>query len=175
MSVLDEIDFTSHMTKMELLEALKREAKSVHINDIMQATVFLREDSQYIQAGYREDYIKNFSKAFFARIKDIKEDNNQYEGSVDTDKLREFLEVIRKQGEEAHGDKELCFLRIARIVATYTTFIREESVHPVGTRFPGGFQLRYENGKYLCPVKERQKNNPSALCRFCVSVQDDEV
>jgi uncharacterized protein (UPF0305 family) len=175
MGLSDELDFSSRISKMNLLNFLKREANSVHMSGIMMATTFIREDAKYMQAGYREDYIQNFSKAFIIRLKDIKEDSELYEGFVDTKKLQEFLAVIDKQRAEAQNEKEICFLDIASIIATYTTFIREESIHPVGTKFPGGLQLKYENGQYVCPVKEKQKKNPSALCRFCVSVQDANV
>jgi len=175
MRLSDELNFSSKISKMDLLNSLKKEANSVHMNIIMMATAFIREDAKYMQAGYREDYIQNFSKAFIIRLKDIKEDNEIYKGFVDTKKLQGFLEVIDKQREEAHGNKEICFLHIASIIATYTTFIRGESIHPVGTKFPGGFQLKYVDGQYICPVKEKQKKNPSALCRFCVSIQDVNV
>jgi uncharacterized protein (UPF0305 family) len=175
MGLTDELDFSTRITKMDLLNFLKREANSVHMNVIMMATAFIREDAKYMQPGYREDYIKNFSKAFIIRLKDIKEDNEQYKGFVDTNKLQEFMEVIDKQHKETVDDKEISFLHIASIIATYTTFIREESIHPVGTKFPGGLKLKYEDGQYLCPVKEKQKKNPSALCRFCVSVQDENI
>ncbi|SCG85315.1 DUF2115 domain-containing protein [Methanobacterium congolense] len=160
------------MTKEELLSLLKKEAHNLHMKDIMLATAFFQEDAQFMPRGYREDYIKTFSKAFFTRIKDIKEDDDHYHGFVDMVKLRGFFKLLDEQKENAKSDRELCFLRIARIVATYTTFIREESIHPVGTKFPGGFILKFQGGEYLCPVKDRQKRNPSALCRFCVSVQD---
>jgi uncharacterized protein (UPF0305 family) len=175
MGLSDELDFSSSISKMDLLNFLKKEANTVHMSVIMMATTFLREDAKYMQAGYREDYIQNFSKAFITRIKDIKEDNELYKGFVDTKKLQEFLKVINKQRAEAQDEKEICFLHIASIIATYTTFIREESIHPVGTKFPGGLQLKYEDGQYLCPVKDKQKKNPSALCRFCVSVQDANI
>jgi uncharacterized protein (UPF0305 family) len=175
MILSEDLDFSRKISKKDLLNFLKREANSVHIGVIMMATAFLREDAKYMQAVYREDYIQNFSKAFITRIKDIKEDNELYEGFVNNDKLKEFLEVIDKQRKEAQDDKEICFLHIASIIATYTTFIRDESIHPVGTKFPGGLQLKYEDGKYLCPVKDKQKENPSALCRFCVSVQEANV
>ena len=60
-------------------------------------------------------------------------------------------------------------MRLAKIVSIYTTFILEASIHPVGTSFPGGFKIKFENGEYLCPVKEKQLNTPGALCHFCVS------
>lgn len=174
---LDEIIKTDdkYIRKDKLLLILKSEAALIDIRMIMKATGFLREDARYMQSPYREDYIERFTKAFSNRIKDIKDDKKEYEGKVDISKLIDFLKVLDKQEKEAKVEDELCFLKIARVVALYTTFIMEESIHPVGTSFPGGFKLKLENGKYLCPVKEKQRENPSALCRFCVSKQDPEV
>jgi uncharacterized protein (UPF0305 family) len=163
------------LSKEQLFMILKKEAARIDIQKIMLATGFLREDAQYMQSPYREEYIERFSKAFFSRVKDVKDDKNEYKGDLDTAKLKDFLDVLAAQREDAESDAELCFLKIARLLALYTTFILEESIHPVGTSFPGGFKLKFVNGKYLCPVKEKQMANPSALCRFCVSVQDESV
>ena len=173
---LEDLNVNMKITKNHLRDVVKYEAKNIHIKDIMLASSFLREDAKYMPISYREDYIKRFSKAFFTRIKDIKEDKNNYPGLVNMNKLLEFLMVIDKQSSDAIGNNERCFVRIARIIATYTTFILEESIHPIGTKFPGGFVLHQDDeGHYLCPVKNRQLNNPSALCKFCVSVQDESV
>jgi uncharacterized protein (UPF0305 family) len=166
---------SNKLSKDDLLAVLKTEASGIDIQKIMKATAYLREDAQYMQSPYREDYIERFSKAFFSRIKDLKDDKEEYKGNVDVHNLKKFLEVLKKQGKNAESEGELCFLKIARVIALYTTFIREESIHPVGTKFPGGFKLKLVNGKYICPVKEKQINNPSALCRFCVSIQDVTV
>ncbi|MEN4018708.1 MAG: DUF2115 family protein [Methanobacterium sp.] len=32
-----------------------------------------------------------------------------------------------------------------------------------------------EDRKYLCPVKENQKNNPRAVCGFCIAEQDEDM
>ena len=172
---IDRVDFSRPLNKMDLLQILKKEASNIHIKEIMDATSYLNEDARFMPITKQKEYIKRFTKAFFIRIKDIKEDKWHYIGLVDTIQLKDFLNVLEMQKNKAQNHSELCFHNIARIVATYTAFIREESIHPVGTRFPGGFVLRYENGVYYCPVKEKQINTPSALCRFCVSVQDDGV
>jgi len=169
---IEDLNFSEKISKDELLTILKKEARSIHIKHIMLASNFLRSDAQYMQSPYREEYIQRFTKAFFARIKKLKDDINEYEGYIDTDKLKELLKVLENQKMGTKDKGELCFLKIARIISVYTTFILEESIHPVGTQFPGGFTLRYENGEYLCPVKDKQKDTPSALCRFCVSKQD---
>lgn len=170
-----EIDFSHSLSKMDLLDVLKKEASNIHIKEIMDAAGYLKEDARFMPYPEQKEYIERFTKAFFIRIKDIKEDKNHYKGLINIKKLKEFLDVLELQKNEARSHHELCFHKIARIVATYTAFVREESIHPVGTRFPGGFVLRYDNGVYYCPVKEKQMNTPSALCRFCVSVQDESV
>lgn len=172
---LCKLNDNEELSKDDLLSILKAEASEVDIWKIMKATEFLKEDSKYMQSPYREDYIERFSKAFLTRIKDLKDDKADYDGNVDVPKLKEFLKVLELQRAEAKTDNELCFLKIARIIALYTTFIIEEPVHPVGTIFPGGFKLKLINGQYLCPVKQKQLDTPSALCRFCVSVQDHDA
>jgi uncharacterized protein (UPF0305 family) len=172
---LDYLNHNSMITKNHLRDLLKAEAKNVHMEDIMLASSFLREDAKYMPSSYRQEYIERFSRTFFNRIKDIKEDKNNYIGDVDTKSVKEFLKVINKQNSDAGGKNERCFVKIARIISAYTTFVCEEPIHPLGTKFPGGFILYIENGIYYCPVKKNQMNNPSALCKFCVSVQDESI
>ena len=172
---IEELDFSNNISKNELLHVLKKEVSRIHMHDIMRASAYIHEDAKYMQAGYREEFIKTFTKAFINRFKDISEDKLNYEGYIDNKKLQEFLEVLNTQIEESKIISELYFLRLAKIVSIYTTFILETSIHPVGTSFPGGFTLKFENGVYLCPVKEKQMNTPGALCRFCVSKQDENV
>ena len=178
MNKINEIDLNKKILKMDLLRILKKEAYRISINDIMKASAFLREDSKYMPKKYREDYIKKFTVAFFSRLRELKNDKTDYEGYINNKKLKEMLKVLKIQEKEAfiRNDKnELSFIKISKIIPIYTTFIKEESIHPVGTSFPGGFRLEYMDGKYLCPVKDKQSKTPHALCRFCVSVQDDRV
>jgi len=172
---IEELDFSRQISKNELLSVLKKEASNIHMHDIMLASAFIQEDAKYMQAGYREEFVETFTKAFINRFKDIREDKTNYKGYIDNKKLKEFLKVLETQMEESKIKQELYFLRLAKIVSIYTTFILEASIHPVGTSFPGGFKLKYKNGEYLCPVKEKQLNTPGALCRFCVSKQDKDV
>lgn len=163
------------LSKDELLTVLKKEASDIDIQKIMKANTYLMEDARFMQSPYREDYIEKFSKAFFSRIKDLKDDKGEYHGYVDVHDLKKFLDLLEAKRKQAESENELCFLKIARVISLYVTFLLEESIHPVGTSFPGGFKLKLVDGKYICPVKDKQMNNPSALCRFCVSVQDAEV
>jgi len=172
---LSEMDFNQEISKDYLFKVLKEEARSIHIQDIMRGSNFLKEDVKFMPPREREDIIARFTKALFVRIKDIKDDRSEYSGYVDSDKLKKFILIQNDNIQNSQSLDEKCFYLIARVVSAYTAFVKEEPIHPVGTRFPGGFTLRRVNGSYLCPVKDKQKDTASALCRFCVSVQDKNV
>ena len=172
---VEDLEFSRKISKKELLYVLKKEASKIHMHDIMLASAYIHEDAKYMQAGYREEFVETFTKAFLTRFKDIKEDKEEYNGYIKGEKLQEFLGILEIQMLESKVKQEQYFLRLAKIVSIYTTFILESSIHPVGTSFPGGFKIKFENGEYLCPVKEKQLNTPGALCRFCVSKQDNNI
>lgn len=175
--MIEKTSIPERLTKRDLLKILKREASRVSIGDIMAATIYLREETKYMPAREREEFIKRFTKAFFNRMRDVKneKDRKEYNRPVDTKRLGEFIEFLDEQFKNARSKPEKCFQKIARIISVYATFIREEPIHPVGTRFPGGLMVKKRKNVYYCPVKEKQMDTPGALCRFCVSVQDPEV
>ncbi|BAW31579.1 MAG TPA: DUF2115 domain-containing protein [Methanothermobacter sp.] len=170
-------DIHEKLTKRDLLKILKREASKISIKDIMDATLYLKEETKYMSAREQEEFIKRFTKAFFRRMRDVKneKDKKEYGELIDTEKLRDFIEFLDEQLKNAKGKPEECFQKIARIISLYATFIKEEPIHPVGTRFPGGLMVKKRKNVYYCPVKEKQMNTPGALCRFCVTVQDPDV
>jgi uncharacterized protein (UPF0305 family) len=50
----------------------------------------------------------------------------------------------------------------------------EMPLHPVGMKFPGGNRIIKKNGKYYCPVRDKQDNIYS-LCEFCVCMDYTEL
>jgi len=170
-------DVHEKLTKRDLLKILKREASKISIRDIMDATIYLKEETKYMSAREQEEFIKRFTKAFFRRMSDVKNerDKKEYGELVDTKRLRDFVEFLDEQFQNAKDKPEECFQKIARIISLYATFIKEEPIHPVGTRFPGDLMVKKRKNVYYCPVKEKQMDTPGALCRFCVSVQDPDV
>lgn len=160
-----------------LLTLLKMEAQLITIQDIMQASNFLINDARYVQGSYRKEYLKSYTLAFIARIKEVKEHqpgDNEY---LDVEEVQEAIKLLLKQENEVTGADgfDPAFFQIYKIISLYTTFIVEESVHPVGTPFPGGLEVKYDGENYLCPVKERQKDNPGAVCGFCIAEQDPDT
>lgn len=161
--------------KEELMIVLKDDASNVSIDKIMKACAFLLFDARFIPTSYRKEYIHSYVSAFVIQLKDMKNDKNNYKGFVNKNELKNLLKVVQNQEEMTENKNELHFYNIYKLVVIYVTFLLEKPIHPVGTPFPGGFKVKYENGKYLCPVKDKQKDNPNAVCEFCIALQDEKM
>jgi uncharacterized protein (UPF0305 family) len=164
-------------TKAEILLILKEEARKVGLDDIINSSLYLLRDAQYIQKGYQEEYLKAYTNGFILRIRDVKADKNDYIGLVDVDELETAINLLEEQSKmvEELEESEPAFFHIYKVISIYTTFILEEPVHQVGTLFPGGFKVKKEKETYFCPVKKNNENNPLAVCPFCIAEQDEEV
>lgn len=62
-----------------------------------------------------------------------------------------------------------------RVVYGYVMLIRKGYGHPIGLPFPGGWSIREVDGKVYCPIRDKEKDLPSALCNFCPAEQDPEI
>ena len=172
-----QLDLAGEIKKTDLLLVLKKEVSNIHIKDIMRACAFLREDAKYVQASYREGFAKAYVEGFILRVRDLKNDKTKYEGCVDLDELKKALKLLKDQRAQIELEKNYdpCFSDLYVIMSLYTTFVLEEPVHVVGTPFPGGLEVKKLDSTYLCPVKDKQKDNPRAVCGFCIAEQDPEV
>ena len=173
-----EVEFDKpQLSKQDLLGLLKSEATKIHITHIMKACNHLISEGKYVQSNYRQKFYDAYIQSFILRVKEIKEDKNLYPKPVNINELKTSLKQLKEQEIRM---KELYptdphFSVIYQIISIYTSFVLDEPIHVVGSEFPGGFNVKYEDGKYLCPVKEKQENNPNAVCGFCIAQQDPEV
>lgn len=177
MILRDDLDFEGRIEKEELLILLKEEATDISLNDIMQASLFLIEDTRFVQAGYREKFMESYIKGFLIRIGELRGNISEYNGSVDAHDLLDALDLLNEQESQVMNQDLFNpqFFKIYKLISIYTTFVLDEPVHPVGTPFPGGFEVKRDGKRYLCPVKEKQKDNPGAVCGFCIAEQDESV
>ncbi len=172
-----DIELLDILSRNELLIILKDEASNIHISDIMNASVFLFTEGKFVQKGYREKYLESYIKGFILRVNEIRENKNHYEGFVDIKELKDSLKLLNEQEKLILKQRsvESRFFKIYKIISIYTTFVMIEPIHAVGTPFPGGFKVKYEDNAYICPVKDKQKDNPNAVCGFCIAEQDKSV
>ena len=174
---IEDILSYNEISRNDLLTLLKSKAKIININDLMKAISFLIRDSKYVQGNYRKEYLKAYTIAFISRIKEVKESEAHDNEYLDIEEVQKAIRLLLKQNNEITGTEgfDPAFFQIYKIISLYTTFILQESVHPVDTPFPGGLKVKYDGKNYLCPVKERQKDNPGAVCGFSISKQDPET
>ena len=173
-----EVEFeVTDLSKQDLLDLLKAEATKIHINHIMKACNHLISEGKYVQPNYRQKFYNAYVQSFILRVKEIKEDKNVYPEYVDIKELKKSLKQLKEQeirmSELYPADPY--FHVIYQIISIYTSFVLDEPIHVVGSEFPGGFKVKFEDGKYLCPVKEKQEDNPNAVCGFCIAEQDPEL
>jgi uncharacterized protein (UPF0305 family) len=173
---LKNLKSQDEILKKDLLEILHGLAKNISVHDLMIATAILREEGKYVQANYRKGYEEIYIKYFIMRLKDVKEDKTNYNEEISNKK--DFVEAIELLETQFHDEKLYKrendkFPIIYTIICLYTTFISDEPIHPVGTPFPGSLEVTYENETYLCPVKDKQSENPNAVCKFCIAEQSE--
>jgi hypothetical protein len=60
------------------------------------------------------------------------------------------------------------------LVAAFTMFVLGLPGHPEGMPFPGGFRVEMKDGRYYCPVRDKEKEVPGCLCNFCPALQSEE-
>ncbi|UTB31943.1 MAG: DUF2115 domain-containing protein [Methanobacterium sp. ERen5] len=174
---VEDFDDVDELTRVELLVKLKKEAKNIHIKDIMNACNFLLEEGKYVQSSYREKFHNAYLKSFILRIKEVKDDKCTIQQLVDMGELKKSLKLMEEQENDLLRNQphDPNFSKIYQIISIYTTFVLEEPIHVVGSEFPGGFKVKFENKTYYCPVKDKQQDNPGAVCGFCIAEQDPDV
>lgn len=179
--ILDELkDMTKkdEITKNELMVILKKYARIISTYELMLASVRMRQDGQYVQSQYREKYLETYIKYFILRMKEIIDNNENMEDIIDIDTLKDSFHLLETTFEkERLDDNDLNdkFPLIYVITSLYTTFILEEPIHPVGSEFPGSLKVSKENGIFYCPVKDKQKDNPNAICHLCLAEQTPNI
>lgn len=174
---LKELSPHNSITKTELMDMLKKYARIISVQDLMMASVRVRKEGEYVQASYREKYLEIYIKYFILRMKEILENNNVDDACIDKKSFDESFPMLERTFEkeklsDSNDDK---FPLIYVITSLYTTFIMEEPIHPVGSEFPGSLKIEKRNGKFLCPVKDNQKDNPDAICHLCLAEQTPDI
>lgn len=173
---LNKINQNEVISKEELLGILKKYGRTISAQDLMMATAMLREDGKYVQANYRDKFLETYIKYFILRIREIL-NRKDVNGNINMELFRESLDNLEKNFQKEREDSKdnSKFPLIYTLASLYSTFINEEPIHPEGSEFPGSQKVYKENGIYYCPVKDAQKDNPNAVCGFCLAEQTPDM
>lgn len=61
-----------------------------------------------------------------------------------------------------------------RLVFGQVMFLEKGLGHPLGMPFPGSLVIRQEGKIVYCPIRDKEKDLPEALCNYCPAEQDPE-
>ena len=160
-----------YITGNSVLEILKKYSSMISVFDMMEFSSQVIKENRYVQESYREDSQKSYIESFLLRVKEISKDENDYRQTIDSKSLSEAIEVINARFEKEEDETKVSL--IFYMSSIYATFILEESIHPVGTPFPGSLKVELEDGTFYYPVKEANMDTPNAVCRMCLAEQLD--
>lgn len=163
-------------TRRELTTILYREVSGYSLFDLQEMRARVERDLRSVPAGYRRRLYPSVMEQIFethhtlisaARRGDLEDGERPLPGEY-----RDFCDMVEKTclagGEEERHLELLYFL-----LAAFNIFVLDRPAHPVGTPFPGGFEVEVRNGEYLCPVREKADDVPNALCPYCPAKQSD--
>ena len=152
-----------------ILSILKKELKAYSVFDLMKIQAHLEKDFKDLPPEYKKRLQQKLSEHLFVNFKSILNDDNFQNSQLNMEQYREFLEWFKSRlDDDMPGMMILYYL-----CALYNIFITKTPLHPEGTPFPGGFFVEKAEGKYYCPVKDKQKDNEEAICKFCIAKQMD--
>jgi uncharacterized protein (UPF0305 family) len=94
--------------------------------------------------------------------------------------FRAFCEMV-PQGcyswDDGHAGSVYSYVPLHRLfyylLSGYAMFVLDRPGHPVGTPFPGGFRVEEQQGSYLCPIRDKEKDVFFSICNFCPAKQSD--
>jgi len=145
-----------------LIMALRNMAATLGVYDLMEVRVFLERSCRFVQERYRAIYVDAYMSMVVDSVLDLKAG---FSGTPEMDDARYSLRDALKRLDEIHAPE------IVGLTVLYRTYVKREPLHPPGTPFPGGFEVEEKDGVYYCPVKDKQKDNPEALCDICIARQ----
>jgi len=83
----------------------------------------------------------------------------------------EFCDMVEQVCRESTTPMHPRFTLLYYLLSAFSMFVLELPGHPVGTPFPGGFTVEKIGTVYLCPIRDKENDVESAICRFCPAKQ----
>lgn len=167
----DLVSYEMNITANSVFEILKKYSSTISVFDMMNFASQVIEENKYVPESYREDSQKSYIESFLFRVNAISNDNSNYSNEINRKHFIEAIEIMKSNYEDEARASEIKSPLIFYIASFYATFVLEESIHPVGTLFPGSLKVEEKKGKFYCPVKDANLESPNAVCKMCLAEQ----
>ena len=168
----------------EAVPVLKKALERYTIFDLQRVGGTIRRETELLPEPYRSrcrPYSIDLLNQYHAFLSDVRSGKSKQREILD----RKLWDEFWKNAEESCFSDEVsknspevgigtpAGKLFYRLVYGYAMLIAGLPGHPVGMPFPGGWTVKEENGKILCPIRDKEKDLPQALCNYCPAVQDE--
>lgn len=177
-------DLLAAESAKDAVPLIRKALEKYTIFDLQRIGGNIRRETEVLPEPYRSRYrpystdLLNQYHAFLADVRSGKAEN----GAILDRELWDafwtrsaescFSEAVSENSPEAGlGNPAGRFFY--RLVYGYAMLIAGLPGHPVGMPFPGGWKVIEENGVILCPIRDKEKDLPQALCNYCPAKQDE--
>ncbi len=107
-------------------------------------------------------------------------ENRFYRDITDIETFKKFCGVIPEacMRDDEPNNEASVLRRYPRhnlfyyLLNAFAMFVLDEPGHPVGTPFPGGFEVTHTAEGYFCPIREKEEEILHSICNFCPAKQD---
>ncbi len=171
-------------TAEDAVPTIKRALEKYTIFDLQKIGGNIRREVEVLPEPYRSryrPYSQDLLTQYHAFLRDIRSGKAASGTILDRKLWNEFWkrseessfseEVSQNAPEAGLGNPAGKFFY--RLVYGYAMLIAGLPGHPVGMPFPGGWKVYEKGGQILCPIRDKEKDLPQALCNYCPAVQDE--
>ncbi|MDD1664733.1 MAG: DUF2115 domain-containing protein [Methanomicrobiales archaeon] len=161
-------------SKEALAAIIAEEVTTYTLNDLLKLRASVERDLRHVPTHYRAKLQPRMMEHLFGTHHSIMIGHRRgrfgdLQGPLG-EKIGEFCDMLLDlPGEEDERDTRLVLLYY--LIAAFTIFVCELPGHPVGTPFPGGFNVEEQNGTYYCPVREKEDDVETSICPYCPAEQ----
>lgn len=173
--------------RVELADVLAQELARFSIFDLQIISGYLEREIVVLPSPYREQIRPYFIEQHFTRYSRIMALQNngeiaRIEGEIsDIPLFKDFCRMaanFQSYDTESSTPSPLARDRpfsglFYYLLSCFYMFVLDEPGHPPGMPFPGGFSVKKEDGKYLCPIREKEKDVEYSICNFCPAKQEE--
>lgn len=168
----------------EAVPVLKKALERYTIFDLQRVGGTIRRETELLPEPYRSRYRPysiDLLNQYHAFLSDVRSGKSKQREILDRKLWDEFWKNAEEScfsDEVSKNSQEVGIGTPAgklfyRLVYGYAMLIAGLPGHPIGMPFPGGWTVKEENGKILCPIRDKEKDLPQALCNYCPALQDE--
>ncbi|MBN1432904.1 MAG: DUF2115 domain-containing protein [Methanomicrobiaceae archaeon] len=175
-------------TKGELAEAISSEVRKYSIYELQVIGGLVRREVDKLPNPYRDKVRPYFQQQLFDiynRLMSMQR-SGKFSGMMgkvkDPSLFNEYLDMIpggcfndpETSGTDFNFEDPVKAL-FYYLLSCFTMFVLDESGHPEGTPFPGGFSVERRGNEYYCPIRDKEEGVPFSICNFCPAKQMEGV